>query len=118
MLKEPEYAQLLKYIRNGLVEQVHYGIILHMNKHGIINKIGEDNNYKFYHRSCMKPLQVSPLIDLGLDKKYNLTPDEIAVCCASHTGDIIHQEKIRALLKKAGFSENDLLCAAHQPLSK
>ncbi len=118
MIKEPEYAALLKYRRNGLTEQIHYGVILHMNKDGIISKIGEDKGYKFYHRSCMKPLQVSPLIDLALDKKYNLSEEEIAVCCASHTGDLYHQEIIKNILKKAGFSEDDLLCHPHEPLSK
>ena len=118
MLKEPEYADLLKYRRNGLVEQIHCGIILHMNKKGIIKKIGNDNNYKFYHRSCMKPLQVSPIIDLNIVEKYKLSEEEIAVCCASHTGDVIHQDKIRSILSKSEFSENDLLCLPHEPLSK
>ncbi|MBQ9246403.1 asparaginase [bacterium] len=117
MNKEPKYAELLKHRRNGLVEQVHFGIIMHIGQNGIISKIGEDNNYKFYHRSCMKPLQVSPIIDLELDKKYNLTSEEIAVCCASHTGDIIHQNLVKSVLNKAGFSEKDLLCLPHQPLS-
>ena len=117
-MKEPEYSKLVKYRRNGLVEQIHTGIIIHMNKNGIINKIGNDNNYKFYHRSCMKPLQFSPVIDLNIDKKYNLSLEEIAVCCASHTGDTIHQEIIRNILKKANFTEDDLLCLPHEPLSK
>lgn len=116
--KEAEYIKLVEYNRNGLNEQVHFGIILHMNKKGIIKKIGNDNGYKFYHRSCMKPLQVSPIIDLGLDKKYNLTLEEIAVCCASHTGDLIHQEKIKSILNKIGYKEDDLLCPPHSPLSK
>ena len=117
-MKEPNYAKLLEYRRNGLVEQVHFGIILHMNKNGVINKVGDDNNYKFYHRSCMKPMQVSAIIDLKLDKKYGLTSEEIAVCCASHTGEILHQEKIRQILKKSGFCEDDLLCLPHEPLSR
>ncbi len=116
--KEAEYAKLVEYNRNGLAEQIHYGIILYMNKNGIIKKIGNDNNYKFYHRSCMKPLQVSPIIYLELDKKYRLSLEEIAVCCASHTGDLIHQEQIKSILKKIGLQEDDLLCPPHLPLSK
>ena len=117
-MREPKYVKLIEYVRNGLREQVHFGLIIHMNKERIIKKIGEDNNYKFYHRSCMKPLQVSPLIDLGLDEKYKLTEEEIAVCCASHTGDKIHQKYIKSFLNKTGFSENELLCPEHEPLSK
>ncbi len=116
--KEPKYEKLLEYRRNGLTEQVHYGIILHMNKNGIIKEAGSNNDYKFYYRSCMKPLQASALIDLGLDEKYNLTEDELAVCCASHCGDKIHQEKILSLLYKFGFKEDDLLCKPQTPLSK
>ncbi len=118
IIQEPKYNKLIEYIRNGLVQREHCGIIIHINKNGIINKIGEDNNYKFYHRSCMKPMQVSPLIDLGLDIKLKLTLEEIALCCASHTGELIHQEKIISVLNKIGLSEKDLLCHAEEPLSK
>ena len=115
--KEPEYAKIVQYIRNGLVEQEHRGIIIHMNKSGVINKIGNDNNYKFYMRSCMKPLQASVLIDLGIDEKYKLTERELAVCCASHAGDKIHQKLVKSVLNKTGFTEKDLLCPEHEPLS-
>ncbi len=118
MTNEPQYTPLIKYKRNGLTEQLHCGLILHLNKNGIISKIGEDNGYKFYHRSCMKPLQFSPVIDLKLDEKYKLTEKEIAVCCASHTGEQFHQKEIYSVLNKTGLSEDDLLCPPHEPLSK
>ena len=115
---QPKYAKLVKHVRNGLEEQVHYGIILHINKSGIINKIGDDNGYRFYHRSCMKPLQITPVFDLKLDEKYNFTEKEIAVCAASHTGDLIHQEQIRSILNKIKLNENDFHCLPHEPISK
>ncbi len=117
-MKEPIYAKLVEYKRNGLTEQVHFGLILHINKNGIIQKIGEDNNYKFYHRSCMKPLQASIMFDLELDKKLKLTLEEIAVCCASHSGTKEHQMYINNILKKAGMNEDDLLLVPTTPLSK
>lgn len=116
--KEPDYSKLIEYKRNNLTEQIHFGLILHINRNGIIKSVGKDNNYKFYHRSCMKPLQIASLIDLGLNTKYNLTTEEIAVCCASHTGELIHQEKILSVLKKSGLGKNDLLCHEEEPLSK
>ena len=117
MGKYCKYKKLISYIRNGLEEQAHQGIILHLNKEGIIKRIGEDNKYKFYQRSCMKPLQLVTLIDLGIDKKLSLTTEEIAVCTASHTGDIIHQELVKSVLNKIDCTEDDLLCPAHLPLS-
>ena len=88
-----------------------------MNKKEVLNKIGNDKGYKFYHRSCMKPMQFSPVIDLGLDKKYNLSQKEIAVCCASHTGEDFHQKEITSVLSKIGCVEDDLLCLPLEPLS-
>ena len=41
-MKEPEYEKLVEFIRNGLSEQVHFGLIIYMNKNGVIKKIGED----------------------------------------------------------------------------
>ena len=106
--KEPNYAKLVEYVRNNLVEQVHFGLILYMNKNGIIKKIGEDNNYKFYHRSCMKPMQSSVLIDLKTDEEYALNEQELALCCASHTGDKVHQTIVKSILDKINCSETYL----------
>ncbi len=116
-MKEPDYVPIVKYIRNGLAEQVHFGLVIHMNKKGIISKAGEDNSYKFYHRSCMKPLQAAALIDLEIDKKYGLSLEELALCCASHTGDVIHQNIVLSILNKTGFTPEDLLLKPHKPLS-
>ncbi len=117
-MKEPDYAPLVKYIRNGLTEQIHFGLIVHLGRHGIISETGNDNSYKFYHRSCMKPLLASCLIDLELDKKYRLTLKELALCCASHTGDTIHQNIVLSILKKTGYTPDDLLLKPHEPLSR
>lgn len=107
---------LLEYIRDGLIEQVHNGLILKLGLPGEIFKIGEDNNYPFYLRSCAKPLQASLLIDLGLDAE--LTSEEIAICCASHAGEPCHVDTVRRLLQKFDISENNLKCGLHKPLSK
>ena len=113
-----EYAKLIEYRRNNLSEQIHTGIILHMNRNKIITQTGNDNGYKFYHRSCMKPLQIATLIDLEIDKKINLTDEEIAICSASHAGEMLHQEMVLSILKKTGYKEDDLLCPPLLPLSK
>ena len=115
---EPNYVNLIKYDRNGICEQIHQGLILHINKNKILNKIGNDNNYNFFHRSCMKPLQYAVLIDLGLDEIYNFSPEEIAVGTGSHAGDVIHQQMVLSVLEKIGLTEENLLCPPIEPLSK
>ena len=90
-IKDCEYVKLLEYKRGNLAEQAHFGILIHMNRKEIIHRAGNDNDYKFYHRSCMKPFQASVLFDYALDEIYNLTLPEIAVCSASHSGDLIQK---------------------------
>lgn len=109
-------AKLLEYVRDGLVEQEHYGLIIRLSMNGEVFKIGNDNNYPFYLRSCAKPLQASLVIDYGLDK--DLTSEEIAICCASHAGESCHTETVRKLLGKFEISEDYLKCGLHKPVSK
>ncbi len=109
---------LVKYIRDGLVEQAHFGFILVSNGAHIIDSNGESNNYPFYLRSCAKPLQASLIIDYGMDIKYNMTDEEIALCCASHAGEHIHIETAVNFLKKIGLDESYLKCGLHKPIAR
>ncbi len=43
---------------------------------------------------------------------------ELAVACASHSGDSVHVEAVRSLLAKAGLDESYLACGAHWPVSE
>lgn len=110
--------KLVKYLRDGLIEQEHFGFIVLCNKERVIDKTGETNNYPFYLRSCAKPLQASLLIDFGMDKFFNMTEQEIALCCASHAGQEIHTETAKDLLLKIGLEPSSLKCGLHKPLSK
>jgi L-asparaginase II len=111
-------AKLVEYIRDGLAEQEHFGYIVKYSKDGKVEKIGEDNNTPFYLRSCAKPLQASLLIDLGLDTAYNMTLEEIALCCASHAGEKVHTTLVSSILSKFGLSERYLKCGEHPPISR
>lgn len=111
-------VKFIEYIRDGLVEQEHYGLAVKISLKGDIKKIGFDNNYPFYLRSCAKPLQASLIIDYKLDEIYNLTLKEIALCCASHAGEGCHVKAAENLLKKIGLSKDALKCGLHKPLSK
>lgn len=113
---EPEI--LVKYERDGLIEQEHRGYVVLAEKNHAFDFTGDAKNYPFYLRSCAKPLQTSLLIDYGLDKAYNLTEEEIALCCASHAGEDVHVNIAKKLLEKFELNESDLKCGLHKPLSK
>ena len=112
---EPE--KLVNFIRDGLIETEHYGYVVRCSKNHVAEKIGDDKNYPFYLRSCAKPLQASLIVDYGLDKKYDLTSSEIAVCCASHAGETVHINILKNLLNKFEISEDNLKCGIIEPLS-
>ncbi len=100
----------IKHIRDGLIEEEHTGYVL-------TSKSGFSTDYPYYLRSCAKPLQASLMIDYELDKKYNLTTEEIALCCASHAGEDCHVEIAKRLLKKFKLEYDWLKCGLHPPLA-
>jgi len=67
-----------------------------------------------YLRSAAKPFQCLPLLLAGA----SLTPAELALICASHSGDPEHVKGAGDLLARGGFGVGDLLCGAHIPLGK
>ena len=115
-MNSPE--KLVKYVRDGLVEQEHFGYVVLADKNRVLEYTGECGNQPFYLRSCAKPLQASLLIDFGMDKFFNLSEQEIAICCASHSGEKIHTDLVDSIINKIGLDSTYLKCGIHPPLSK
>ena len=115
MNTQPE--KVVAYVRDGLIEQEHFGFVVRCDKTRELEKIGDDKNYPFYLRSCAKPLQATLLIDYGIDEKYNMSEEEIAICCASHAGERVHTDLMKKLLEKFEIPENKLKCGIHMPIS-
>lgn len=110
--------KMLEYIRDGLVEQEHYGLLVKASADGNVYKLGDDKNYPFYLRSCAKPVQASLIIDFKLDKTFDMTSEEISLCCASHAGEECHANVAKSFLEKIGLDETIMKCGLHKPLSK
>lgn len=67
-------------------------------------------------RSSAKPFQALPLVERGAVERFGLASNEIAIAAASHSGESVHVETVRALLGKAGVPESALRCGPHLPL--
>ena len=102
--------------RFGLVQEEHPGIIVKCDTNKVLDMIGNGNDFRVYWRSCMKPLQLAAVYDVL--EYFDFTPEETVLACASHTGSAEHLEIVRGILKKAGFSERDLLCPAADPIDE
>ncbi|MCY0878594.1 MAG: asparaginase [Firmicutes bacterium] len=68
-----------------------------------------------FWRSSAKPFQAMPLVETGAASRFGLTPEEIAICCASHGGEARHLALVEAVLKRIGATAEDLVCGVHPP---
>ncbi len=107
---------LVKTEREGYIEKLHYGFVWVIDEEfNIVFKQGEDYNTPFPFRSGAKPLQASVLTDCGCFGHFGLTHRELAVICASHTGEEEHVQAVRSVLEKIGLNEKHLQCTPKTP---
>ena len=109
-------AKLLYSKRGNVIDEEYFGFIFLYDNFSLLKKIGQDNGAKFYLRSLSKPVQASIMQDFNVVEKLGLTQEEIAICCASHSGTNIHISLVRSILAKAGLDESFLLCPCATPL--
>jgi len=109
--------QLAIVTRNRYVESIHHGCICVVDPDGnVVYKKG-DINTRFFFRSAAKPIQIIPFIHSGGAKAMNFTSKEIAIGCASHSGEPEHQKTVLNVLKKLNLDVEDLRCGARSPYS-
>ncbi len=65
--------------------------------------------------SCAKPLQLLPVLELGLDKEYQLNDEELAFMTSSHFGQSQHMDVFSSILRKTGLQEQQLLLPPSAP---
>jgi len=112
----PEDVPLAAVRRGELVESVHRGRFAVYDPWGdVLEAFGDPEAY-VYLRSAAKPFQALPLILSGTADAFGFTDEELAVACASHNAEEPHLAAVRAILEKAGLSEDDLQSGVHPPM--
>ena len=106
---------LARVYRGSRVESFHSGSIAVVDSAGRLLAFAGDPGFVTCIRSAAKPFQALPLLENGGIEEFDLTPEEIALTCASHGGEAIHVATAAALLRKGDFDEEDLMCGAHVP---
>jgi L-asparaginase II len=107
---------LVEATRGGRVESRHRGAVAVSDAEGKLVLALGNVDAAVFPRSAVKALQALPLVESGAADKYNLTDAEIALACASHSGEKVHVETARGMLAKVGLDESALECGAHWPL--
>jgi L-asparaginase II len=110
------YEPVLEVTRGEVVESLHYGAVAVANTAGELIAWWGDPETVTYLRSSAKPFQALPLVESGAAEHYGLTPRELSVVCASHSGTDDHMEVVVGLQRKVGVDEGDLACGVHPPL--
>lgn len=100
----PAPVPFAEIIRSEFVEGHHYGSAVALAADSTVGWSLGDVDSPILPRSSNKPVQALAMLILGLD----LPPDLLALACASHSGEAIHQEGVRRILATVGLDESAL----------
>ncbi|MGH7505944.1 MAG: asparaginase, partial [Longimicrobiales bacterium] len=101
--------------RGAVIESRHRVHIAVVGADGKVRARSGDIDLVVYARSAVKPIQALPLLEDGAADRFALTTKELALCCASHSGEPKHVETAAWMLKKVGLDEDALACGPHAP---
>lgn len=108
---------LVEVTRGAVVESRHRGAVSVFDADGKpVWEIG-DTERPVFPRSAVKAIQALPLVESGAADAYGFGNRELALACASHSGEPVHVELATAMLAKAGLDRTALECGAHWPSS-
>jgi L-asparaginase II len=116
-LEIPAAEPLVEVTRGAITESRHRGHVVAVEPDGtIVAYLGAPDTVTFL-RSSAKPHQAIPLITSGAADRFGFTEREIALACASHSGEPMHTEVVSSMLKKTGLGPEALKCGTHEPFS-
>lgn len=109
---------LVEALRGRLVESRHCGAVAVADADGRrVLAVGETER-PVYPRSAIKALQALPLIESGAADRFVLADEELALACASHSGEPGHIATATKMLQRAGLDASALKCGAHWPINQ
>jgi len=108
---------LVEVIRGGLVESRHRGAVAVVEADGAAVLAVGDVARPVFPRSAIKPLPALPFVESGAADRYVFGDEELALACASHSGEPAHVEGVARMLAKAGLDVTALACGTHWPSS-
>lgn len=109
---------LVEVLRGKVTESRHAGAVAVVDAGGrSVFSLG-DVERPVFPRSAIKALQALPLIESGAADRFGLGAEELALACASHSGEPGHVATVGRMLSRAGLDAGALKCGAHWPLNQ
>lgn len=109
---------LVEAWRGPLVESRHRGAVAVADAEGGTVLAVGDIAAPVFPRSAVKALQALVLMETGAADRYGFGDEELALACASHSGEEGHVAVVKRMLAKAGLDDSALGCGAHWPISQ
>lgn len=106
---------LVEVLRGTLVESAHRGAAVVVDADGKTVLALGDTEKPVFPRSAVKAIQALPFVESGAADAFGFSDRELALACASHSGEPAHAELAAAMLAKAGVGADALECGAHWP---
>jgi L-asparaginase II len=111
----PAHAPLAVATRGLAIESVHYGSVAVVDLGGRILFAAGDPEALTFTRSALKPLQALPFVAGGGIERFGFSTPQVALLCASHSGEPRHVESVADMLAKSSSTAADLQCGTHAP---
>ena len=112
----PPPVPLAIVTRGGATESVHYGCVAVVDAAGSLLFSAGDPRHLTTTRSALKPLQAIPFVARGGVERFGYSQEQVALLCASHSGEPRHVEAVADMLRRADCTVDQLQCGVHPPL--
>lgn len=110
-----QHVPLIELTRNNTLECQHMGSVAVVNAQGKLLARAGDAHWLTFSRSTLKALQALPFVEAGGPQHFKLSGEQIALLCASHSGEASHVAHVDQMLDKAGLTYQALGCGCHVP---
>lgn len=108
-----ENPVLVEVTRGTRVESRHRGMVVAVDGDGKVAFARGDIEAAVFPRSACKAMQALPLVEGGAADAYGFGAKELALACASHSGEPRHVALASSMLSAAGRDADVLECGAH-----
>jgi L-asparaginase II len=111
------HANLIEVRRGNVPESEHAGSIAVVNAQGDLLAYCGDMRRDIFTRSSLKPFQAAPFVASGGLQKLGWGLRQLALMCASHSGEAQHIGLARSMLADCGLAQRHLLCGCQVPIA-
>jgi L-asparaginase II len=114
-MEPPRHVPLAAVMRGDTPESIHYGSVAVTDADGDLLHSAGDPGACMFTRSSLKPFQAMPVLASGAAAAFGYGPAELALMCASHSGEPRHVGVVASMLERIGCTKSDLQCGTHTP---